>query len=157
MQIIMTKAKKIVLTILVGFTAIQFIRPADNSSNAEQTADLLVHFDAPANVAGILRASCYDCHSNNTHYPWYSRVQPIGWMLANHVKNGKQDLNFNEFAGYSLRRQLSKMKSIENSIKDGSMPLSSYLLMHSDAKITEESKASVIAWTEKVIDSLSSQ
>ena len=153
----MSKAKKILLALLLVFVAMQFIRPARNGSNTEQAADMVTHFTTPANVAGILRTSCYDCHSNNTRYPWYSNVQPIGWILTNHVNDGKQELNFNEFTTYSKRRQLSKFKSIHNSIKDGSMPLSSYTLLHSDAKLSKESKTSLLQWTAKVIDSLSRQ
>ncbi|MEO6731934.1 MAG: heme-binding domain-containing protein [Ferruginibacter sp.] len=151
----MSKAKKILLGLLVLFIAMQFIRPAHNASNTVQAADMVTHFNTPSNVAGILSASCYDCHSSNTRYPWYANVQPIGWLLANHVKDGKGELNFSEFTTYSKRRQLSKLKSILNSIKDGSMPLSSYTLLHNDAKLSEDSKASLIQWTAKVIDSLS--
>ena len=153
----MSKAKKILLAILLVFIALQFIRPARNSTNAVQTADMITNFTVPANVAGILKTSCYDCHSNNTRYPWYANVQPMGWLLADHIKDGKEELNFNEFTTYSKRRQLSKLKSVQNSIKDGSMPLSSYTLMHGDAKLSEDRKALLIQWTAKVIDSLSRQ
>ena len=153
----MSRAKKILLALLLVFIAMQFIRPARNSSNTVQPADMITHFNVPANVAGILKTSCYDCHSNNTRYPWYANVQPMGWFLADHIKDGKEELNFNEFTTYSKRRQLSKLKSIQNSIKDGSMPLSSYTLMHSDAKLSEDRKALLIQWTAKVIDSLSRQ
>jgi hypothetical protein len=118
---------------------------------------MITPFKTSANVAGVLKTSCYDCHSNNTRYPWYANIQPVGWLLANHVKDGKEELNFNEFTSYSKRRQLSKMKSIQNSIKDGSMPLPAYTVFHNDAKLSEESKASILQWTSKVIDSLSRQ
>lgn len=153
----MSKAKKIGLAILLLFIGLQFIRPARNKSNAVQQADMIAGYNTPANVATLLKASCYDCHSNNTHYPWYANVQPIGWLLEKHVKDGKHELNFNEFTAYSKRRQLSKLKSIQNSIKDGSMPLSSYTMLHSEAKLSEDSKASIIEWTGKMIDSLSRQ
>jgi hypothetical protein len=153
----MSRAKKIMLIILLVFIAMQFIRPLRNSSNAVPRADMVTHFNVPANVAGILKTSCYDCHSNNTRYPWYSNIQPVGWLLAHHVEDGKEELNFNEFNTYSRRRRSSKLKSIQNSIKDGSMPLSSYTMLHSDAKLSQESKASIIEWTAKVIDSLSRQ
>ncbi|RYY45777.1 MAG: hypothetical protein EOO06_15865 [Chitinophagaceae bacterium] len=153
----MRKRKKILLALLIIFIAIQFIRPERNSSSAVQEADMVTRFNAPANVAAPLKTSCYDCHSNNTHYPWYANVQPIGWFLANHVKNGKGELNFNEFTAYPKRRQLSKLKSVQNSINDRSMPLSSYTMLHNDAKLSVESKSSILEWTTKVIDSLSRQ
>ena len=151
----MSRAKKILLAVLLVFIAMQFIRPAKNSSNAVQQSDMVTNFNIASNVAGILKTSCYDCHSNNTRYPWYAQIQPAGWLLAKHIKDGKEELNFNEFTGYSQRRQLSKLKSIQNSIKDGSMPISSYTLIHSDAKLSADSKALLIDWTSKTIDSLS--
>jgi hypothetical protein len=151
----MSRTKKIMFVILLVFIAMQFIRPAHNSSNAVQQADMVTHFNVPANIAGILKSSCYDCHSNNTSYPWYSNIQPVGWLLAKHVNDGKEELNFNQFTTFSQRRQLSKLKSIQNSIKDGSMPLSSYALIHKNAKLSAESKALLIQWTSKTIDSLS--
>jgi hypothetical protein len=149
--------KKILLALLLVFIALQFMRPARNISTTVQNADMITQFKTPANVAGVLKTSCYDCHSNNTRYPWYANIQPVGWLLANHVKDGKEELNFNEFTSYSKRRQLSKMKSIHNSIKDGSMPLPAYTILHNDAKLSEESKASILQWTSKIIDSLSRQ
>lgn len=153
----MSKVKKTLIVLFVVFIAIQFIHPASNSSKSVQRDDILSHFDIPPKVADILKTSCYDCHSNNTRYPWYVNIQPLGWFLASHVKNGKEDLNFNEFASYPKRRQLSKFKSIRNSIKDGSMPLASYTLLHKDAKLSEDNKSLLILWTTIVIDSLSQQ
>ena len=153
----MSRTKKIVLAVLLVFIAIQFIRPAKNSSNAVQQADMLTQFNVPDSVAGVLKTSCYDCHSNNTNYPWYANIQPAGWLLAKHIRDGKEELNFNEFASYSQRRQLSKLKSVQNSIKDGSMPLSSYTLIHSDAKLSDKNKALLINWASKTIDSLSTK
>ena len=151
----MSRTKKILLVLMLVFIAMQFIRPAPNSSNTVQQADMVTHFNVPANVAGVLKTSCYDCHSNNTSYPWYSNIQPVGWLLAKHVKDGKEELNFDEFTTYSKRRQFSKLKSIQNSIKDGSMPLTSYTLIHKDAKLSDENKALLLRWTSKTIDSLS--
>lgn len=151
----MSSAKKILWALLGLFIAIQFIRPARNSSMEGYRTDFITHFDAPPKVAGALKKSCYDCHSNNTRYPWYASVQPMGWLLANHVEDGKKELNFSEFASFSKRRQLSKLKSVQNSIKDGSMPLSSYTMLHSDAKLSEESKSLIVQWTGKILDSLS--
>ncbi|MFN2439935.1 MAG: heme-binding domain-containing protein [Chitinophagaceae bacterium] len=152
----MNRKKKILLGLLLVFIAIQFIRPARNNSNATQHGDIIAYFNVPANVAGIFQTSCYDCHSNNTRYLWYANIQPFGWLLAKHIKDGKAELNFNEYRNYSPRRQLSKLKSTQNSIKDGSMPLSSYTLLHPNAKLSEESMALLIEWTTKTVDSLSS-
>lgn len=153
----MSKAAKLLVALLAVLVTMQFLQPDKNRSNTAHTADLVVHIHTPSNVERILKTSCYDCHSNNTHYPWYSNIQPIGWILARHIKQGKKELNFNEFQTYSKRRQVSKLKSVQNTIKDGSMPLNSYTLLHNDAKLSESDKALILNWAGTVIDSLLQQ
>lgn len=150
----MSFLKKISLALLIVLLAIQFIQPARNTNGQVMAADITKHFSVPASVESVLKTSCYDCHSNNTRYPWYANIQPMGWLLANHVKDGKAELNFNEFGHYSKRRQLSKLKAIAGSIKDGTMPLSSYTLLHQGAKLSKESKALIIQWATKTKESL---
>ncbi|NEW80269.1 MAG: heme-binding domain-containing protein, partial [Gelidibacter sp.] len=111
-------------------------------------------FEVPYNIQNILKKSCYDCHSNNTNYPWYHKIQPASWLLENHIKEGKKGLNFSEFGAYSKRRQKSKLKSIINQIKDDEMPLYSYTLIHSDAKLSEGNKKDLIDWLSKQKDSI---
>jgi hypothetical protein len=147
--------KKILLALLVVLILIQLIQPARNLSQQSLPTDLVRAYHVPDSVQEVLKRSCYDCHSNHTSYPWYSRVQPFGWLLANHIKNGKAELNFSEFGSYPARKQFNKLKGIENSIKDGSMPLWSYTLIHKDAKLSKEDKTLLIGWLEKTKDSLS--
>src|SRR5215210_3387305 len=101
--------KKILLGFLIVLVLIQFIQPARNRSNEILSTDLVKTIKIPENVQSVLKAACYDCHSNNTNYPWYSRIQPFGWLLARHIRNGKAELNFSEFGSYPLRRQISKL------------------------------------------------
>jgi len=147
--------KKILLILLITFLVIQFIQPARNKNQPLLATDITKIFDVPDTVLSVFKIACYDCHSNNTNYPWYSRIQPFGWLLANHIKNGKAKINFSEFGSYRLRRQNSKLKNIEGSIKDGSMPLWSYILIHHAAKLSKKGKRIIIDWVEKTRDSLS--
>ncbi|MBA4139838.1 MAG: heme-binding domain-containing protein [Segetibacter sp.] len=149
----MSILKKILLVLLLVFIAMQFIRPARNIGQVGQ-ADIANRLMVPGSVEGILKTSCYDCHSNNTRYPWYANIQPMGWVLANHIKDGKDDLNFNEFGTYTKRRQLSKLKAIGSSVKEGTMPLPSYTLLHQDAILSKEEKTLVTDWATKTRDSL---
>src|SRR5258705_11080069 len=114
----MKRMKKIVAGLLIGLVLIQFIQPARNKSSEISSSDLIKTVNVPGNIQSILKTACYDCHSNNTNYPWYSRIQPFGWLLAGHIRKGKVELNFNEFGSYSMRRQISKLNGIANSIKD---------------------------------------
>ena len=149
----MSILKKILLVLLLVFIAMQFIRPARNIAQIGQ-ADIANRLMVPGSVEGILKTSCYDCHSNKTCYPWYANIQPMGWVLANHIKDGKDDLNFNEFGTYTKRRQLSKLKAIGSSVKEGTMPLPSYTLLHQDAILSKEEKTLVTDWATKTRDSL---
>jgi hypothetical protein len=145
--------KKILLGLLVALILIQFIQPARNKSDEILSTDLTKTVIVSEYVKSILKTACYDCHSNNTNYPWYSRIQPFGWLLAKHIRKGKAELNFSEFGSYSLRKQISKLSEIANSVKDGTMPLSSYTLIHQNARLSNEDKLWLIQWATKTKDS----
>ena len=153
----MSRIKKILLGLLIVVIAIQFIQPARNKNGQEIATDISKIYSLPQSVQATLKTACYDCHSNNTNYPWYTNIQPVGWMMARHIKEGKEELNLSEFGSYSERRQLSKLRSIENSIKDGSMPISSYTIIHKNARLTKEEKAQLIDWAKIIRDSLANK
>ena len=146
--------KKILLALLIVFIAIQFIQPAHNISGQVLPTDITKTVNVPDKVLAIFKNSCYDCHSNNTRYQWYVYIQPMGWMMARHIKNGKDNLDFSDFGSYSQRKQANKLRAIETSIKEGSMPLSSYTIMHTDAKLSVEDKKLITDWASNAKDSL---
>jgi cytochrome c551/c552 len=130
---------------------LQFIRPAKNKSNPPYPVDITTVYPVPADVQVILKNACYDCHSNNTGYPWYNNVQPVGLYLDHHVKEGKHELNFNEFAIYPAKRQRHKLEEIAEQVKEGEMPLRSYTLLHAEARLTDADKATILKWVETVL------
>ncbi|HEY0054708.1 MAG TPA: heme-binding domain-containing protein [Pedobacter sp.] len=137
---------KILLILLAVFALMQFFQPDRNFSEAASTNDITKVYPVPNAVQAILKKACYDCHSNSTRYPWYTYIQPFGWMMNSHINEGKSELNFNEFGSYSARRQRSKVKAIAGSIEDGSMPLASYKLIHRDAKLNNTEKNLILNW-----------
>lgn len=143
----------ILLSILIIFVLIQFIRPARNLSSQTYPDDIASLYAVPPDVQVILKDACYDCHSNNTRYPWYVNIQPVGWMLARHVRNGKEELNFNEYGSYSPKRQLNKLKRMKEQIKEEQMPLKSYTLMHASARLTSSQKEAIIKWIDGILSS----
>ena len=148
--------KKILIIGLVIFLLMQLYQPARNESyEQELTANFTKMYDVPKNVETILRTSCYDCHSNNTNYPLYSYIQPARFFMEEHIKDGKKDLNFNEFGKYSKRKQENKLEAIIKQIKSDEMPLASYTLLHKNAIVTPAQKEEVINWINKIKDSLS--
>lgn len=147
--------KIIAIVALVALIGIQFIPKNPNQSEVVPVTDFISTYKPPKEVAGILKTSCYDCHSNNTDYPWYNKIQPVAMFLEDHVKHGKEELNFNEFGDYSDRRKKSKLKSFINQVEQNEMPLESYTLIHWDAKISDSEKKLVLTWVNQLLDSLS--
>ncbi|MHA4808752.1 heme-binding domain-containing protein [Flavitalea flava] len=142
--------KKILLSFLVILILIQFIRPAENRSGSLSSNDITRRYPIPDTVLHILQRSCYDCHSNNTFYPWYNRIQPVAWYLQYHVDQGKWDLNFSEFGSYPAKKQAKKLKEITEQIKEDGMPLDSYLWIHGNARLTEGEKKQLMGWADSL-------
>jgi hypothetical protein len=101
-------------------------------------------------VSRILATACYDCHSDHTRYPWYAEVEPVGWWLASHIHDGKSRLNFSEFGTYSRRQALRKLELISDQVSDHKMPLSSYTLIHRDARLTEAQIREMTDWADSL-------
>ncbi|MBO6762675.1 MAG: heme-binding domain-containing protein, partial [Roseivirga sp.] len=112
--------------------------------------DFFQHIEAPINIQTMVESSCYDCHSNNTNYPWYGRVRPFVWFLQKHIREGKDDLNFSTFQEYSGRMQREKIRSVISQLRDGKMPLEEYLWMHSEAKLSLAETARLIDFFENL-------
>lgn len=148
---ILKRAFQILIVVLI---VIQFIRPEKNIAEGISNNDISKIYLVPENVQAILKTSCYDCHSNNTVYPWYSKIQPVAWWLNNHIVEGKRELNFSEFASYRIGRQYRKLDEINREVKEDAMPLNSYLWIHKNAKLDEQQKLTVANWVTALRDSI---
>ncbi len=129
---------------------IQFIRPTANQNPEVAATDITQVYTVPAEVKGILVQSCYDCHSNNTRYPWYAHIQPVGWWLSSHIEDGKKHLNFSEFGTYAAKKANHKLEEVEEAVTDGWMPLDSYLWVHHEARLTPEQARAVATWARQL-------
>lgn len=128
------------LAVLVAFVVIQFV-PVD-TANPPVTGDV----PAPPEVKAVLRRACYDCHSNETHWPWYSRIAPASWLLAWDVREGRAELNFSSWNDYSTREQVEKLKESLKEVEEGEMPPWFYLPAHRDARLSEADRALLRGW-----------
>lgn len=146
--------KKVVVGLILIFIGMQFFPVTYNKDDAVLESDFIKTYKPPVQIQSILKTSCYDCHSNNTRYPWYSNIQPGGWFMEGHINDGKKELNFSTFGNYSKRRQKSKLKAIINQIKDGEMPLWSYTLIHRNATLSKDDKQILTDWLTTLRDSL---
>ena len=150
------KKKLLIAFVLLVITA-QFIQPSLNKGAASGPTDITQSVAVPEAVLGLLKRSCYDCHSNHTTYPWYDRISPVSWWVANHINEGKRELNFTEFGSYSPKKQLKKLEEIGEVVAEDVMPLKSYLIMHGEARLTEAQKNSLVAWSKTAAQGLQGQ
>ena len=134
----------ILLVVLLLAVSIQLVQPV--RSNPPVTADL----DAPAPVKAVLKRACYDCHSNETSWPWYSAIAPSSWFVARHVDEGRHHFNFSDWGTYDTGKQAQIAEEIVDEIQAGEMPLSSYLLLHSAAALSDADKRQISAWSSTV-------
>jgi len=141
--------KKVLLILLAAFILIQFVRPEKNDSKNEMNAMSTV-MEIPVEATKIIQTSCADCHSNATKYPWYSEIAPASWYLAQHVKEGKENLNFSEWTTYNKDQQAHILKDIKEVLNEREMPLKSYLLIHKEAKLTENQYQILYDWANTV-------
>jgi hypothetical protein len=146
--------RKILIVLLIALVVIQFFHPKRNKAEGEQANYIGKVFTVPDEVKSILAKACNDCHSNNTRYPWYCNFQPIDWWTNDHVKEGKREINFDEFSNKPLRYQYNKIGAVAEQIKKGEMPLNSYLWIHKDAILTDAEKSTIYAWTDAIRDSM---
>ena len=142
----MSRKKVILLTVGAILISFQFYPLVYNDDKRVTSVHFTMVYAVPENVQAMLKNSCYNCHSNSTNYPWYAYVQPFGWFLASHINEGKSELNLSEFGGYSPRRQKSKLKSMAGSVRDGSMPISSYTMIGRNARLRESGKKILLDW-----------
>lgn len=140
---------KLFLGFLALFILIQFIRPEKNDSKNEMYAMSTV-MEIPIEVNKIIQTSCADCHTNSTNYPWYSEIAPASWYLAQHVKEGKEHLNFSEWTAYNKDQQEHIIEDMKEVLNDREMPLKSYLLIHKDAKLTENQYQILYDWVNTI-------
>ena len=139
---------------VVAFVAIQFVQPARENPLVDQsmTVDTLTTFTQP--VSAMLKASCFDCHSNETRWPWYSYVAPVSWLVADDVHTGRRHLNFSEWGKYPTSKRVVKLGQIYEEVSKGDMPIQKYLYMHADARLSAADRDSITSWAERERDKL---
>lgn len=141
--------KKIVVVLLVAFIIIQFF-PIDKTNPPPTPGmDFLKIKNTPEPIAKIIRTSCYDCHSNETRYPWYSNISPASWFVKNHINKGRKHLNFSTFATYEPKRQAHKLEECIEMIEKKEMPLESYYVGHQNAKLTDAQRKELAEYFKK--------
>ena len=144
----MKNLKRGLLLLLGIFILIQFWRPQKNVSADKVVTDFENETRPSEEVGAILRQNCYDCHSNNTVYPWYAEVAPISLWIDGHVEEGKEHFNVSEWATWDMEKKDHKMDELIEEVAEGHMPENSYTWMH--GKLSEDEKEKLVAWGKNV-------
>ncbi|MBO6531743.1 MAG: heme-binding domain-containing protein [Muricauda sp.] len=143
-------AKKIALALLVVLVGMQFYRPEKNVAAGDYVAAFETETNPSPEVKAILNTACYDCHSDNTEYPWYNNIAPVSYWLADHIEDGKKHLNFSDWQNYDAKKKDHKLEELIEEVKEGEMPLKEYTWTHGDAKLTQEQISALVAWADGV-------
>ncbi len=146
----MGKRLKVVgLGLLAVLVLLQFFQPERNDSPIDPELDMLEVLVPSEAVATLIRAACYDCHSNQTVYPWYNRISPVSLYLHKHIKKGKEDLNFSDYALLDKADKIGAFADFCDVVDAGTMPLQSYMLIHKNARLTQEEREILCIWSEE--------
>ncbi len=138
---------------VIAFVVLQFFQPEKNSST--DTSNLIFkHEKMPADVEEIITNACLDCHSDNTKRVWYDRISPVSWMISKHVVDGKKELNFSEWGTFDDYDKIGALEDIRQEVERATMPLKPYVMMHPEAKLSEEQKKNLLAWIDKKSEEL---
>ncbi len=139
--------KKIALLLLVVLIGMQFYRPDKNSSEYNNVSNFETQTQASNEVKTILENKCYDCHSNNTNYPWYAQISPVSLLINDHIVDGKKHLNLSAWSDYTLKKKDHKLDELIEEVEEGHMPEDAYTLIH--GKLTSQEKEQLINWAKQ--------
>lgn len=142
--------KKVLWLLLIVFVIAQFFGPEKNQGEITSIDAFLADTNPPNEVQHIFKVGCYDCHSDYTKYPWYSKITPINYWMANHIEHGTKHLNLSKWDAYSVNKKDHKMEEIIEMVEKKEMPLESYTWAHAEAKLSQEQINAVINWANQL-------
>lgn len=134
------------VVVIVALIVVQFIRPNFSNPPVVAAETLYASTEVPNEVQQVLARSCIDCHSNETRYPWYSKISPFSWLLANHIDDGRRELNFSLWNTYSPKKKVRKLEELCEQVEQSEMPLPSYLWIHREAVMADGDAALLCSW-----------
>lgn len=149
---------KILSYILIAVVGILLVIQLFPAEKPEVSADEATHIRKEVlidvELSDILQKACYDCHSNETKYPWYSSIAPFSWLVIHDVEEGRGELNFSEWSTYSTKKKSHKLEELAEEVEEGEMPLGIYTWLHAEADLSEEEKQKLIKWATDLKSSL---
>jgi len=142
--------KKLAVITLSIIVVMQFFTIDKTQADTDPTKDFIAMTQPDEHVITMLKTACYNCHSNETTYPWYANIAPVSWWIKGHEEEAKEHLNFSVWGDYSLKQQDHKLEELYEEVEEGEMPLPSYTWVHADARLTGEQKEQLITWVKNL-------
>ena len=142
--------KNIFLFILVLLVLIQFIRIDKSTKPVNAATDFIAMTSANAEVEQLLKVACYDCHSSQPTFPWYTNIAPVSWWIKHHIDEGSHHLNFSDWGTYTEKRKHHKLEECIEMVEEDEMPMDSYTWMHKEAKLTDAQKLQLVEFFKAV-------
>lgn len=136
------------LALALVLLVLQFFQPDQNKAPVDPDRDMLSLVSPDTEIAELIRKACYDCHSNQTDYPWYNRISPVSWYLEKHIREGKEELNFSIYGALDKAGKVGLYADFCDVLDAGTMPLQSYLLLHKSARLSQEERNLLCEWSE---------
>ena len=144
------------ITLVALVVAAQVVRPARTNPPVDPQKEITAHMQVDPAVMATLSRACNDCHSNRTEWPWYSNVAPVSWLVAHDVNDGREELNFSEWGASKEKEPGKLLGKICSEMTEGKMPMTTYTLIHPQAKLTREEVQNVCRWTNSIASNVSS-
>lgn len=142
--------KKIAIAVVGILVIMQFFGIDKTVKPVNKETDFLATMQPPAEIAKLIKTSCYDCHSEQTEYPWYTNVAPISWWIGHHIEEGREHLSFSNWAKYDQKKAIHKLEEFYEEVEEGEMPLNSYTWMHAEASLSKEDKDKMLNWVKSL-------
>lgn len=151
----MNKKKKLFWYSVLGIAIIIQVYPVTTPVVvADNPGDIMKSTEIPANVSSMLKTACYDCHSNESKYPWYAYVAPVKWLVIRDIREGKKELNFSEWVSMDKADQAEVLGNISDEVISGEMPMKIYPIMHPKAKLSDEDRKAISDWADEYTEAL---
>lgn len=151
----MSKKKKLLWYVILGGFIVLQVFPVDKPSvSSNNPNDFIQNNDIPVEIATMLKTACYDCHSNETVFPWYSYVAPVKWLVYRDTEVGREDLNFSDWEIMSIDDQADALYEIAEEVAEGDMPMKIYPITHPDAKLSDADRKLISEWAEEFADGI---
>lgn len=144
--------KLILLILLLILVIIQFIPSGMPENSQIEEYDFITENEVPSDIEDMLRTACFDCHSQEVKFPWYSYIAPVSWQVAKDINMGREHLDFSNWEQLSKRKKIKMLGEISDEVSLGSMPMSIYILMHKEANLSGEKRDRIVSWAESLAE-----